>query len=66
MTAMIDTRAAGFGGTFARLAARFAAWRRREAAVAATLRELEALTDRELADIGFVRADLARVARDAH
>lgn len=45
---------------------RLVAWRRREAAVAATFAELDALTDRELADIGFHRADLRRIARAAH
>jgi uncharacterized protein YjiS (DUF1127 family) len=69
MTAVTATRVAAASGVTASLAAawaRLVAWRRREAAVAATFAELSALTDRELADIGFHRADLRRVAREAH
>ena len=42
---------------FSRRISAFAEWRRRQA----TLREMEMLTDRELADIGLNRADLPRV-----
>jgi uncharacterized protein YjiS (DUF1127 family) len=41
------------------LIARIASWRRYRA----TLTELSELTDRQLADIGILRADIARVAR---
>ena len=47
----------GIGQLFGKLVAAFAEWRRREA----TLREMEMLTERELADIGLTRADLPRV-----
>lgn len=65
MTATLATRAAAHASLGA-LWARLVAWRRREAAIAATFAELDALTDRELADIGFHRADLRRIARAAH
>ena len=42
---------------FERRASAFAEWRRRQE----TLREMEMLTDRELADIGLTRSDLPRV-----
>ena len=42
---------------FERRANAFAEWRRRQE----TLREMEMLTDRELADIGLARSDLPRV-----
>ncbi|MFT4015188.1 MAG: DUF1127 domain-containing protein [Paracoccus sp. (in: a-proteobacteria)] len=51
--------AAGFGGVFARVTAMIAAWN--DARV--TRRELNALTDRELNDIGLTRADIEHVAR---
>lgn len=47
------------------LRARYAAWGRRRAAFNQTYRELDALSDRELADIGFSRCDIGWVARDA-
>ena len=52
----------------ARLDAVFAGVRNalaRRRAYLETLRELGALTDRELADLGFARCDLRRVARDS-
>lgn len=52
-----------FGAGLAALSARFAARRRRAAAIGATRRELDALSDRELADIGIARCDIDRVAR---
>ena len=42
---------------FERRVTAFAEWRRRQE----TLREMEMLTDRELADIGLTRSDLPRV-----
>ncbi|SEA46467.1 DUF1127 domain-containing protein [Rubrimonas cliftonensis] len=40
-------------------------WARRREAYHETLAELSALSDRDLADIGFHRSDLPRVAREA-
>ena len=51
--------AAGFGGFFARVTAMLAAWNNARI----TRRELNALTDRELSDIGLSRFDIDRVAR---
>ena len=48
-------------GLFARLEARIAYWRRYRATVA----ELGDLTDRQLADIGISRGNIAAVARTA-
>jgi uncharacterized protein YjiS (DUF1127 family) len=48
-------------GLFARLEARIACWLRYRA----TVNELGDLTDRQLADIGIMRADIAAVARTA-
>jgi uncharacterized protein YjiS (DUF1127 family) len=48
-------------GLLARLQARIGYWRRYRA----TLRELGDLTDRQLADIGVVRANIPAVARSA-
>ena len=31
-----------------------------------TQRELDLLTDRELADLGIMRSDIPRIARDSH
>lgn len=49
----------------AALRVRHAAWARRRAAYLQTWRELDALSDRELNDIGFSRYDIARIAREA-
>lgn len=38
---------------------------RRRAAYRRTLEELNVLSDRELADLGFSRCDLPRIARDS-
>jgi len=51
--------AAGFAGVVARVTAMIAAWK--DARI--TRRELHALTDRELSDIGLTRSDIERVAR---
>ncbi|REF73467.1 DUF1127 domain-containing protein [Paracoccus versutus] len=51
--------AAGFGGVFSRVTAMIAGWN--DARI--TRRELNALTDRELNDIGLARGDIERVAR---
>lgn len=51
--------AAGFGGVFARVTAMITAWN--DARI--TRRELNALSDRELTDIGLTRADIEHVAR---
>lgn len=48
----------GFGAALARLTATIAAWN--EARV--TRRELERLSDRELADIGLLRSDIASIS----
>jgi uncharacterized protein YjiS (DUF1127 family) len=47
----------GIGKWLSRFVAAIADWRRRQA----VMREMETLTDRELADIGLTRADLPRV-----
>jgi uncharacterized protein YjiS (DUF1127 family) len=47
----------GIGKWLSRFMAAIADWRRRQA----VMREMETLTDRELADIGLSRADLPRV-----
>lgn len=52
---------AGLGALRARLAEVIA----RRRAYAATLRELNALTERELNDLGLSRGDIRRVAREA-
>ena len=39
-------------------------WLRRQTRMRKTVRELSALTNRELADIGIARCDIYRVARD--
>lgn len=39
-------------------------WVHRRLAIARTVSELEAMTDRELADIGIMRWDIDRVARE--
>ncbi|MCA8881621.1 MAG: DUF1127 domain-containing protein [Rhodobacteraceae bacterium] len=44
---------------------RIAIWRKRADAYRATVRELSAITDRELADIGLHRANIQDVAQDA-
>ncbi|MDQ7261354.1 DUF1127 domain-containing protein [Paracoccus sp. PS-1] len=51
--------AGGLGRVVARVTAMVAAWN--DARV--TRRELNALTDRELSDIGLTRGDIERVAR---
>jgi uncharacterized protein YjiS (DUF1127 family) len=56
-TAEVKPAARGLGGWLRRLATAVAGWRQRQA----VLREMQTMTDRELADIGLSRADLARV-----
>ncbi|ABL73007.1 MULTISPECIES: DUF1127 domain-containing protein [Paracoccus] len=51
--------AGGLGQVFARVTAMVTAWN--DARI--TRRELSALTDRELTDIGLTRGDIERVAR---
>lgn len=46
---------------FETLKTRLATWKRYNRTVA----ELEALSNRELADLGFGRADITRIAREA-
>jgi uncharacterized protein YjiS (DUF1127 family) len=43
----------------------FGAWRERQALYNRTVSELDALTDRDLADLGIPRADIRRIAREA-
>jgi uncharacterized protein YjiS (DUF1127 family) len=45
---------------FASIARLFTAWRR----YGQVMQELSHLSDRELADIGITRSDIARIARD--
>jgi uncharacterized protein YjiS (DUF1127 family) len=45
-------------GLFARIASSFKAWRNRQTMIA----ELEAMSDRELLDLGLTRADIMRAA----
>ena len=51
----------GIGGYLARLRQRWAEHRRYRA----TFAELEALSDRDLADMGLVRADIRAIARES-
>lgn len=46
-------------GFFARMRDQYRAWRKYRN----TLKELRVLTDRDLADLGFSRVDLRRIAR---
>ncbi len=39
-------------------------WLRRQSRLRKTVRELSALTNRELSDIGVARCDIYRIARD--
>jgi uncharacterized protein YjiS (DUF1127 family) len=39
-------------------------WLKRQSRIKNTVRELSALTDRDLSDIGLSRCDIARVARE--
>jgi uncharacterized protein YjiS (DUF1127 family) len=50
-----------FSGLLAQVKASFA----RRAVFTQTLRELNALSDRELADLGIARADITTIAREA-
>jgi uncharacterized protein YjiS (DUF1127 family) len=45
--------------------ANLGAWRERRAIFNNTVAELNALTDRDLADLGIPRTDIRRIARDA-
>lgn len=47
------------------LVQRFSDWRARQRAYHQTRRELAWLSDRELADLGIMRCDIDRIARDA-
>lgn len=49
----------GMDTIFSKVVAALSAWNE----IRATRRELSRLSDRELADIGLVRADIGRVAR---
>jgi uncharacterized protein YjiS (DUF1127 family) len=60
-TSIRSSGAERLNGTIARLVA---AWRRRTL-YTRTLRELRALSDRELADLGLHRSELRRIARYA-
>ena len=55
-------RKRGLAGWWSRQAAALVAWRRNNEAA----RELSAMSDRQLADIGISRSDLARVFDAAH
>jgi uncharacterized protein YjiS (DUF1127 family) len=54
-----------FGGGFRRALAGIAAWRRSRSVYNRTFNELEALSGRELADIGITRYDIPFIAADA-
>lgn len=54
----LGERFASFRATLAERAAQRRAYR-------STLAELDALTDRDLSDLGFARADVGRLARQA-
>jgi uncharacterized protein YjiS (DUF1127 family) len=54
---VIEIPTLGIGKLLRRIVVAVAGWRRRQAVI----REMETLTDRDLADIGLSRADLPRV-----
>ena len=56
-TPAVKMRPSGLRQWFAAFVAAVSAWRQRQA----VLQEMQLMTDRELADIGLSRADLARV-----
>lgn len=56
---------AGLAQRIAQLRARFAATRHRRAVYLRTHAELQALSDRDLGDLGFHRSEIGRVAREA-
>lgn len=58
---VLDTLRRRFGTALADIAA----WRARRALYRQTFVELSTLTDRDLADLGFARCDIPRIARDA-
>ena len=62
-----DTRHTGTGvaGYIDTLRANVAAWRSRRALFNQTYNELNALSDRDLADLGLARSDIGRIAREA-
>lgn len=65
LTAQQPAQIAGSAGDFGALVERAKqVWRRRKAVWAAH-RELQALSDRELDDIGIRRVDIGRIAREA-
>lgn len=47
-----------------KLGKRVSRWLTRQSRVRKTVRELSALTNRELSDIGVARCDIYRIARD--
>jgi uncharacterized protein YjiS (DUF1127 family) len=53
------------GGVLAALAARYREAMARHRAFVETRRELNWLSDRELADLGMMRCDIDRIAREA-
>jgi uncharacterized protein YjiS (DUF1127 family) len=55
----------GLAGYVRDLRARFSAWRTRRAVYEQTWRELDSLSDPDLADLGIARSDIGRVARQA-
>ncbi|MDU8913176.1 DUF1127 domain-containing protein [Aestuariicoccus sp. MJ-SS9] len=59
------TAATGLFSRIKDLRAAFAAYRARRAVYHKTLTELDALSDRDLADFGLHRSELPRVALDA-
>ena len=55
----------GFPRSFGDLRTRFAAARQRRAIYLRTQAELQALSDRDLADLGMHRTEIGRIAREA-
>ncbi|TCP41274.1 DUF1127 domain-containing protein [Rhodovulum marinum] len=64
VTGVFTTRG-GVAGKLALMAATLKAWVREYALRRATFRELSALSDRELDDLGLRRDDIARIAAES-
>lgn len=65
MTDITPAASATTGGSITSLFARVRTALREAAQVRATVRELQALTDRELADLGISRFSIPAIAREA-
>lgn len=60
-----NTQSAGLGARVSHIFANLVETLQRRKLARTTYAELAALSDRELADLGMVRADIRRVAREA-